>query len=183
LKKRVLYGVGWRNLTSGAGLNAVQEPRFVADKMLGRLARWLRILGCDVLYGTNFSGKGLLQAARSQQRIALTRDRRMVRDPQMPPHLLVEGDHFREQLRQVVSAFSIDPMARLFRRCVECNAELEEIDRQGVAGSVPEFVLATQRTFRRCPRCRHLYWDATHVARIRAELARMGICGEAEDGR
>ena len=158
-------------------MTAVEEARFVADKMLGRLARWLRILGCDVLYGQNFSGKGLLQEARRGHRIVLTRDRRLVRDRQMPPYLLVESDQFREQLRQVVSAFSIDPKAGLFRRCVGCNAELEEVVREEIAGRVPEFVLATQEKFQRCPRCRHLYWGATHVARVRAELARIGLGG------
>jgi hypothetical protein len=53
------------------------HPRFVADKTLGRLARWLRILGCDVLYGSNFSGNGLLAAARQESRVVLTRDRRL----------------------------------------------------------------------------------------------------------
>lgn len=153
----------------------VEETRFVADKMLGRLARWLRILGCDVLYGSNFSGKGLLREARRSRRTILTRDRRLVRDPQMPPYLFVESDHVREQLQQVVAAFSIDPSASLFRRCVECNTLLEEVPREEVSGRVPEFVYATQKSFRRCPRCRHLYWEATHVERVRAELARLGL--------
>ncbi|MGH7896576.1 MAG: Mut7-C RNAse domain-containing protein [Candidatus Binatia bacterium] len=149
------------------------QPRFVADKMLGRLARWLRILGYDVLYGTNFSGRGLLAAARSEGRIVLTRDRRLARRPGMPPCLLVEDDHFRDQLRQVVSEFAIDPRATLFRRCVECNAELDDIGSAEAAGRVPEFVLATQTRYRRCPRCRHLYWEATHVDRVRRELERI----------
>ena len=159
-------------------MTSLEEARFIADKMLGRLARWLRILGCDVLYGPNFSGKGLLQEARHGRRIVLTRDRRLVRDRQMPPYLLVESDHFREQVRQVVAAFSIDPTARLFRRCIECNAELEEVSRQEAAGRVPEFVYATQEKFRHCPSCRHFYWNATHVARVRAELNRMGFSSE-----
>lgn len=156
-------------------LTPFAEPRFVADKMLGRLARWLRILGCDALYGSNFSGRGLLEVARRERRIVLTRDRRLVRDRQMPPYLLVESDHFREQLRQVVTAFAIDPTARLFRRCVECNAELDEVDRTEAAGRVPEFVYQTQSRFRRCGRCGHLYWDATHVARVLGELRSIGL--------
>jgi uncharacterized protein len=150
-------------------------PRFVADKTLGRLARWLRIVGCDVLYGPNFSGKGLLSAARCEDRIVLTRDRRVARRSGVPPLLLVESDRFREQLRQVIDAFAIDPGKALFRRCIECNADLVEATREEVSGRVPAFVLATQTRFRRCPRCRHLYWDATHVARVRDELFRMGL--------
>jgi uncharacterized protein with PIN domain len=150
-------------------------PRFVADKMLGRLVRWLRIVGCDVLYGPNFSGHGILSVARREDRIVLTRDRRLTRRSGMPPFLLVESDRFRDQLRQVIDAFAIDPQEALFRRCIECNADLVEAPREEVAGRVPDFVLATQTRFRRCPRCRHVYWDATHVARVRNELSRMGL--------
>ena len=154
----------------------MQRPLlFVADKTLGRLARWLRIVGCDVLYGSNFSGKGLLEAARRDRRIVLTRDRRLARRADMPPFLLVEDDRFREQLRQVVTAYGIDAHAGLFQRCVECNGDLVEASREEAAPRVPEFVLATQQSFRRCVRCRHLYWDATHVDRVRDELARMGL--------
>lgn len=150
-------------------------PRFVADKMLGRLTRWLRILGCDVLYGQNFSGRGLLEAARRDRRVALTRDKRLARDPEMPPHVLIEADGFRDQLRQVVSAFSIDPTAHLFERCVECNTPLDEVAAESAAGVVPEFVYSTQKRYRRCPRCRHFYWEATHVERVRRELAAMEL--------
>jgi uncharacterized protein with PIN domain len=158
-------------------------PRFVADKTLGRLARWLRILGCDVLYGTNFSGAGLLSAARQEGRIVLTRDRRMTRRHDMPPFLVIHDDRFREQLRQVIETYAIDPSASLFRRCVECNAELEETPRDAVKDEVPEYVYATQEVFRRCPRCRHVFWDATHVERVRHELERMGLGATAGEER
>ena len=158
-------------------MSADPLPRFVADKMLGRLARWLRILGCDVLYGNNFSGKGLLAAARSEDRIMLTRDRAVLRGGDLPRHLFVDSDHVREQLRQVVEAFSLSPTERLFRRCVECNGELEVVARDAAAGLVPPFVLETQPDFRRCVRCHHLYWYATHVERVRRELDRMGLGG------
>jgi len=143
--------------------------------MLGRLARWLRIIGCDVLYGTNYSGRGLLAAARAEGRVVLTRDRRIVRRHDVPAHLFVDSDHVREQLRQVVDAFGLSPATSLFQRCVECNGELEGVARDEVAGKVPPFVLDTQQDFRRCRRCRHLYWDATHVARVRRELEGMGL--------
>lgn len=179
--KSVLYRRGSRNefvraredpVTS----NECSEPRFVADKMLGRLARWLRLLGYDVLYGSNWSGRGLLRVARDEGRIVLTRDRRLVRDPNMPPHLFVEDDLFRDQLRQVVEAFGLDPWKGLFTRCGRCNTRIVDVDSAAIDPSeVPEFVYRTQTRYRRCPRCRHLYWEATHVTRVRTELEGMGL--------
>jgi uncharacterized protein len=155
------------------------DPRFVADRMLGRLARWLRLLGYDVLYGSNFSGRGLVEAARREGRVALTRDRRQLRDPDRPPLVFVDDDAVRDQLRQVVRELGLDPWSGLFRRCVECNGEVEDVDREAAAGRVPPFVLATQERFRRCRRCGHLYWHATHVERVHAELRGMGFAPPA----
>lgn len=151
------------------------SARFVADKMLGRLARWLRVLGYDVLYGPNFSGRGLAEAARRDRRVVLTRDRRWLRDADRPPLVFVAADGFRDQLRQVVGELGLDPWASLFTRCADCNAEVEDVDREAARGRVPPFVLDTQPSFRRCRGCGHLYWSATHVARVHAELEAMGF--------
>jgi uncharacterized protein with PIN domain len=171
-----------RGPSGSVSSTSIAVPRFVADKTLGRLARWLRIVGCDVLYGSNFSGRGLLTAARRDGRIVLTRDRRAARRRDMPPFLLIEDDRFREQLRQVIGTYGIDPTATLFHRCVDCNAELAEVDRESVKDEVPPYVFATQKAFRRCPRCRHVFWDATHVDRVRRELEQMGFAAAEREG-
>lgn len=150
-------------------------PRFVADRMLGRLARWLRLLGYDVLYGSSFSGRGLAEAARRESRIMLTRDRRWLRDPDRPALVFVEGDRVSEQLRQIVGELDLDPWSGLFARCVACNGEVEDVGHDAGEGRVPPYVLATQEHFRRCRGCGHLYWRATHVERVHAELRRMGF--------
>jgi len=99
--------------------------RFAADRMLGRLARWLRILGHDVAYGPHLGGRTLVRCARQEGRLILTRDTRLERDPELPPHLFVTSDHFREQLRQVAAAVPIGG-APLLGRCLDCNRVLDE---------------------------------------------------------
>jgi uncharacterized protein with PIN domain len=97
------------------------ELRFAADVMLGRLAKWLRVLGQDVIYGRHLSGAGLIRVARQEKRIILTRDRRLRRQPQQS--LLIESDNFREQLRQVVTAFHLIRDNNLFKRCLLCSRD------------------------------------------------------------
>lgn len=150
--------------------------------MLGRLARWLRLIGCDVLYGQNFSGKGLVEEARRSRRLILTRDSRLVRDPDVPPYLFIEADRVGAQLAQVVGELRLDPRAHLFGRCAECNGELELAAPSAVADEVPPFVLETQRDFRRCRGCRHVYWQGTHVARVEQELERFGLGARTSEG-
>lgn len=147
--------------------------RFVADKMLGRLARWLRIMGQDVAYGPELSGAGLLRAARRQERLILTRDGAVPkRNP--PPYLMIRSDRFREQLKQVIEEFRLDPLKDAFTRCAECNMVLQSVAKTTVEDRVPPYVFATQDKFSLCPTCRRIYWPATHQERMLAELESLG---------
>jgi uncharacterized protein with PIN domain len=147
---------------------------FAVDTMLGRLARWLRILGHDVAYGPHLHGAGLVACARREGRLILTRDTQLVRDPHLPPHVFVTSDRFRDQLGELAS---VVPLARgaAFTRCVECNADLAPVAREDVRGRVPPYVFETQKRFWTCPSCRRLYWPATHQTRMRRELAALGL--------
>ncbi len=75
--------------------------------MLGKLARWLRILGHDVIYGPHLSGHGLIRAARAEERLILTRDRRL-KQKQPPPFIMIASDRYREQLRQVIDTCRLE---------------------------------------------------------------------------
>ena len=122
--------------------------RFAVDRMLGRLARWLRVLGHDVAYGPHLGGRGLVACARRERRLLLTRDTRLVRDPELPPHVFLSSDDFRLQLRQLAAVVPIDGGAA-FGRCLECNRVLADVPRAQVRDRVPPFVWETAP--RLCP--------------------------------
>ena len=148
--------------------------KFAADRMLGRLARWLRVNGQDVIYGGHLSGYGLVRAARQDGRLILTRDRSLGK--KSPPCcLFIESDHFRAQLRQVVEACRLEPARNAFTRCVGCNTPLEAIAKAGVEGKVPPYVFATQERFSFCRKCQHIYWPATHQQKMLEELNALGL--------
>ena len=151
-----------------------EEMKFVADKMLGRLAKWLRIIGQDVTYGPHLSGYGLIRAARKEGRLILTRDRTVVKKSP-PAYLLIESDQFREQLKQVVDACHLDPLKDGFTRCVECNTLLEAMSKEAVEHKVPPYVYSTQERFSFCGRCQRIYWPATHQQKMLEELKSMGF--------
>jgi uncharacterized protein len=156
----------------------VARVRFAVDTMLGRLARWLRILGHDVAYGPHLHGPRLVACAREEDRMILTRDTRLVRLRHLPPYVFVTSDHFREQLRQVAAAV---PLARdaAFSRCLDCNRELVALDRGAARARVPPYVFATQSQFWTCSGCGRAYWPATHHAHVRHELAALDLGAHA----
>jgi uncharacterized protein with PIN domain len=147
-------------------------PKFATDRMLARLARWLRLLGADVLFDPQLGGHQLLGRARAEDRITLTRDKRL---RTASDALYLESNLFRDQLREVLARFPFDPRRRAFTRCSHCNAPLAKTSRDAVVRRVPPFVYASQERFTRCPRCGRIYWGATHPERIRRELDSMGL--------
>ena len=147
-------------------------PKFAADRMLGRLARWLRLLGADTLFDPLLGGDKLLRRARAEARITLTRDKRL---RTASDALYLEGNLFRDQLREVLARFPFDPRPGAFTRCSHCNEPLAEAGRDTVVRRVPPFVYASQERFARCARCGRVYWGATHPERIRRELDSMGL--------
>ena len=151
-----------------------ETTKFAADRMLGRLAKWLRVLGCDVIYGEHLSGYGLIRAARSEGRLILTRDRKL-KHKQPPAFLFIESDHYREQLRQVIRECQLDLAGKLFTRCLECNSVLSAASKDRLENLVPPYVFATQEKFFFCPECRRIYWAATHHERMVKELQSMKI--------
>ena len=126
--------------------NLSLPPRFAVDRMLGRLARWLRILGYDVAYGPHLRGRTLTWTARQEGRWLLTRDTALVRQCDLPPHLFITSDHFREQLAEVAAAIPLHAAA-LLGRCLDCNRPLSERPREAVREQVPPFVWETAPRF------------------------------------
>jgi uncharacterized protein with PIN domain len=148
-------------------------PGFVADAMVGKLARWLRLTGADVLYNPSWGDRELLAIARRGGRVLLTRDVPLASGSGEPTRLLVESSDFREQLVQVVTAYHLDPWKRLFTRCMDCNSPLQPALREEARHKVPPYVFSSQAGFKRCPQCDKLLWDGTHSQDIRSSLAEL----------
>jgi uncharacterized protein with PIN domain len=148
--------------------------KFAADRMLGRLARWLRVIGQDVIYGRHLSGYGLIHAARAEDRLILTRDRGL-KHKQPPQFIFIDSNDYREQLRQVIRECGLKPGEPLFTRCLECNAVLQPKSKESVESLVPPYVFSTQEKFFWCPQCRRVYWPATHHQKMLEELRIIGI--------
>ena len=151
------------------------DLKFAADRMLGRLVKWLRVIGQDVIYGQHLSGYGLIRAARAEGRLILTRDGHL-KHKQPPPFLFIDSDHYRDQLRQVITACGLKPAQAMFTRCIECNTLLQVKSKESVAGMVPPYVFSSQEKFSWCPTCQRIFWAATHQQKMLDEIRKLEIC-------
>ena len=154
---------------------SAEELKFAADRMLGRLVKWLRVIGQDVIYGPHLTGYGLIRAARRENRLILTRNREL-KQKQPPKFIFIESDRYAEQLLQVIDHCQLRPLKKCFTRCLVCNVLLQAKAKDSVKEIVPPYVFSTQEKFSWCPKCRRVYWPATHHQKILEQLANLGIC-------
>ena len=148
-------------------------PQFVTDAMLGKLTKWLRVMGIDVVYDPGSTDAQLLRCAERGGRILLTRDRRLTHRRTPANLLYIDSDYYHEQVRQVVQVFHLADRIRVFTRCLRCNAPLQPIAKEVVAARVPSYVYATQLTFKHCATCDRLYWGGTHRDNMLRQLQAM----------
>lgn len=146
--------------------------RFLADAMLGRLARWLRALGFDTAYDSTAPDAELVRRAAAEQRVLLTRDVHLLRELRPVHALPIQSDVPLLQLRQVVDALELPPPAELFTLCLLCNAPLDEVPSPEREGVVPPSARALPGPVRRCAICGRVYWAGSHARRMRADLER-----------
>ena len=142
--------------------------------MLGRLAKWLRLLGYDTLYFTQIEDSVLLRIAREENRILLTRDTRLVKIREISTFLLLADNDPFKQLKKVITSFHLFTVEQvdsflngrvnfpIHSRCSLCNSVLINIPKEEARGSVPEYVYSTSIHFKKCSECIKFYWEGTH---------------------
>jgi len=144
------------------------EKRFAVDVMLGKLAKWLRLLGFDTRISL-FSDRERVESFLSEGLVPVTRREKFQK---IEGVLFISGDHHFEQLKELLSKLRLDESClRLFSRCMVCNARLDPITREAAFGAVPDFVFETASDFGRCPQCERVYWPGTHKGRMLEKLS------------
>jgi uncharacterized protein with PIN domain len=146
----------------------------MADSMLGRLARWLRILGYDTAYEKIIPDEMLIERVLGENRWLLTRDgylarRRVLRGR----HTLIASDDLDDQLRQLRDELSLhlDLAEQRQFRCAGCNGVLHPISPEEASDLVPSFVARNYHEFLRCDSCGRVYWPGTHWEALAGRLA------------
>ncbi|MGO9570607.1 MAG: Mut7-C RNAse domain-containing protein [Desulfomonilaceae bacterium] len=145
-------------LVNDPSAQPIPSASFDVDGMLGRLAKWLRILGFDAVFPRSrpSAGRLFVTARRSVTHAGA---------------IVVSGEDPSDQLRQVLDHAGIRPDPRFFlSRCLICNVPVREVQRQDVAGKVPDGVFQRSLNFHECPECGRIYWEGSHAERIKKRL-------------
>ena len=139
---------------------------FAADRMLGRLARSLRLLGYDTIYAPDRTTAQLAEIARSTERVVLTRGEASQRFPGITRIYSVRSEAPPEQLREVVEHFGLETRSGLWTRCTLCNAPIAPVAKSEVEARLDPKIFQLYEDFYCCTGCAHIYWRGSHVERI-----------------
>jgi len=153
------------------------EIKFIVDNNVGKLAKWLRIMGYDALLFSGDDDGKMVKMALAQNRVILTKDsqimkRRLVTSGRLRA-VLIRDDDIKVQLQQVVETLNLDYHFAPFSICLECNQRLQEKNKDEVRELVPPYVFKTQSLYMECPSCHRLYWRGTHWQAMTRELEKM----------
>lgn len=144
----------------------LRDLRFVADANLGQLARYLRLLGFDVVYRNDFSDREVARVASGEKRIVLTRDRALLQHRIITHGYFVRAVKPREQVREILARLDLYRTLHPFTRCLRCNGELEDVDKQAVLHQLEPKTKMYYERFRRCKTCGQAYWKGSHFDRM-----------------
>jgi uncharacterized protein with PIN domain len=139
--------------------------------MLGKLAKWLRIIGYDTRYDSSWADEDLISQARHDGRFVLTRDRILAARLTKDQGLFVKSQAPREQFRQVVEGLMLDTERNIFTICTVCNTRVAGIAKEKVVRSVPEYIHEHHEAYLECPACGRIYWQGSHFVKVRRWIA------------
>jgi len=146
---------------------------FVVDCMLGKLAKWLKILGFDTAYDSAADDDQILSLAQNDQRTILSRDTQLLRRARGLPSLHIDSESWPDQVRQVLAAFELWDKTAPFTRCLDCNLRLTPVSREKACNLVAPFILEMAAEFALCPSCGRIFWPGTHFKAMEERLAEL----------
>lgn len=132
------------------------KPKLIADMMLGRLARWLRLYGYDTVYGVKDDDR-IIEIAEKEDRIILTRDEELAKKARNV--ILIKSNKFEEQIKQLMElGFTFNELFPENARCPKCNGLIKEIPKDKIKDKIPSRVYEKYDEFYICTECGQIYW-------------------------
>ena len=144
----------------------LRNPKFIADVHLGKLARYLRMVGFDVLYKNNFDDDEIVKISLEEKRAILTKGRGILKRNDVTHGYWVRSSKVKAQVVEIIKRFDLKKLIEEFTRCIECNSMLESISKKEILNELSPKVSESQKSFSVCPSCKKLYWKGTHYQRM-----------------
>jgi len=141
--------------------------KFVADVHLGRLIRYLRLLGFDTVYDSTFTDNEIIRISVSQKKIILTRDKGLLKNRKITHGYWIRSVNPRKQLNEVIDKFDLRRLFKPFTRCLECNGLIKDVPKEQISGKLLPKTGKYFDHFYTCPDCKRVYWEGSHYEKMK----------------
>jgi len=144
----------------------LRKPKFIADVHLGKLTKYLRMMGFDIYYKNDLDDEQIIKISIKERRAILTKDRGILKRNEVTHGYWVRSTKAEEQVMEVIRRFDLQKCIKEFSRCLECNDLLVLEEKNKLLGELPPKVIRSQNEFYRCPSCKKIYWKGTHYQQM-----------------
>jgi uncharacterized protein with PIN domain/molybdopterin converting factor small subunit len=145
----------------------LREPKFILDVHLGKLTKYLRMLGIDSEYKSSYSKDELIKISLKENRTILSKDRNLLKHNEITHGYWIRKANPVEQVREVIIRFDLKNEIKEFTRCLECNQPLIKVEKEEVEDKLPQKVKEFQNEFYQCPVCKRIFWKGTHYLKMK----------------
>ena len=152
-------------------------PKFILDIHLGKLAKLMRMVGLNTYYQKDLSDDKIIKISLSNSRTILTRDTEILKQKRVTHGYFIRTVKPEKQIVEVISRFDLLKVLKPFSRCIECNTELEWVDKAEIFHRLPEQVRTNYNEFKVCGKCDKLFWEESHYKKMLIQ-----IIGQQSDG-
>ncbi|MBN1223307.1 MAG: Mut7-C RNAse domain-containing protein [Candidatus Aminicenantes bacterium] len=147
--------------------------KFAVDCMLGKLAKWLKILGFDAVFFNKIEDEDLMAIASKESRVLVTRDTGLIERARRSETFFINSEDWREQVREVLNHFDLWDSVHPNSRCIECNSLLKALSRKKAKNLVTPFIYETAGSFALCPGCGRVFWRGTHLEDMESKISEL----------
>lgn len=147
-------------------IEPISDIKFVVDTHMGKLARYLRMLGFDTRYRNDFSDAELASISASENRILLTRDRDLLKRSIVTYGYYVRQTGSKNQLQEIVLRYQLQALIKPFSRCSKCNGILQQVDKNQIEEQLQVRTKQYYQHFKQCQICQKIYWQGSHYQKM-----------------
>lgn len=140
----------------------LRETKFILDVHLGKLCRFLRMLGFDTYYRNDLDDPEIIERSVSENRIILTRDLGILKNGKVTHGYFLRSQDSKKQLQEVINRFDLKNQVKPFKRCMECNGPMGKVDKKEIEHQLKEGTKKCYNDFFQCRLCKKVYWEGSH---------------------
>lgn len=153
----------------------LRKPKFILDVHLGKLAKYIRMLGFDTLYKNNYKDEEIAEISLKEKRVILTKDRGILKRSEVTHGYWIRSSKTEEQLIEVIKRFDLKEQIKGLSRCLLCNSLLRKISKEKVIDRLPRKVKEFQNEFYYCKKCEKVFWKGSHYTKMMKTIENLRV--------